>query len=154
MGGILEAPADAQDSKAGPTFLVAAQKDPIEAGLERVQIVKGWLVEGEAHERVFDIACASGAPPDEKTHRCPDRKTEPDLESCAPASNSGAAELASTWQDPEYTPLASAFYYVRVLQIPTCRWSTFDANRLGQPLHSGVPPTIQERAVTSPIWIP
>ncbi|MBJ22407.1 MAG: DUF3604 domain-containing protein [bacterium] len=153
MGGVLVRRAPHGGASPAPIFLVAAQKDPIEAELERLQIVKGWLVDGETHEQVFDIACAKGAKPDPRTHRCPERTSEPDLETCEPVSSEGASEFSVAWRDPAYTPDAAVFYYARVLQIPTCRWSTFDANRLGQPLHTGVPATIQERAVTSPIWI-
>jgi len=153
MGRGLTRPGLPAESTGAPTFLVAAQRDPLEAELERVQIIKGWLADGETHERVFDIACAGGATPDSKTHRCPERAAEPNLETCEPATGSGAAEFSTWWRDPEFDPDVAVFYYARILQIPTCRWSTFDANRLGQPLHTGVPATIQERAVTSPVWI-
>ncbi len=157
MGRVLRRSArpagSAAESPEAPTFLVAAQRDPLEAELERVQIVKGWHMDGEMHERVFDIACAQDAAPNPKTHRCPERAAEPNLETCKPAEGAGVSEFSVWWRDPEFDPDAAAFYYARVLQIPTCRWSTYDANRLGQPLHTGVPATLQERAVTSPVWL-
>jgi hypothetical protein len=149
MGGEL----DAADASAGIGFLVAAQKDPLEADLERVQIVKGWLEAGEPRERVFDVACGDGARPDPETHRCPHAAAPPDLSSCAPDAEFGASELRTGWSDPDFDASERAFYYVRVLQVPTCRWSTWDALRLGVPPPEVVPPAIQERAVTSAIWI-
>ena len=153
MGGVLTRSEVTDLDTGAPTFLFAASKDPIEADLERVQIVKGWLSAGQTHERVFDVACAKGAGPDPKNHHCTLRASEPDLKTCTPALDAGSSELSGWWRDPEYDPEAATFYYARVIQIPTCRWSTFDANRLGIPLHDGVPATLQERAVTSPIWI-
>lgn len=153
MGGVLERPATDPRSDAAPRLLVAAHKDPLEANLERIQVVKGWLSEGETYEQVFDVACAGGTQPDPIRHRCSESAPEPDLTTCAPAPEAGAAELIAWWRDPEFDPLAPSFYYVRVLQVPTCRWSTFDAIRLGRPRPQGVPATLQERAITSPIWI-
>ncbi len=153
MGSVLDPGNAPGDASRAPSFLVAAQRDPLEADLERLQIIKGWLLEGETRERVFDVACAGGATPNPITDRCPERAPEPDLGTCVPAANAGAAELSAVWQDPAFDPEAPAFYYARVLQIPTCRWSTFDANRLKVPLHTEVPASIQERAITSPIWI-
>lgn len=154
MGGTL--PARPQDSTStthpAPTFLIAALKDPLEAELERVQIIKGWTEGDEAHEKVFDVACAGGAKPDPQSHRCPNRAAEPDLSSCLPDSDSGSKELRAWWTDPMFEPSQRAFYYVRVLQIPTCRWSTWDANRLETKRHPLVPASIQERAITSPVW--
>ncbi len=154
MGGtlpVMPGEPDDRDQRA-PTFLIAALKDPIEAELERVQIIKGWTDGDVAHERVFDVACADGLAPDPTSHRCPNRAAAPDLSSCAPNSAAGAKTLRAWWRDPEFDPAERAFYYVRVLQIPTCRWSTWDAIRLGVRPHPLVPATIQERAITSPVW--
>lgn len=153
MGGTLTAAPAVRTAETAPTFLLAAQRDPLEAELERVQIIKGWWQDGAAHERVYDVACAKGARPDPTTHRCPYAAPEPDLETCALEPDAGAAQLSAWWRDPDYHASASAFYYARVLQVPTCRWSSFDALRLGRPLHEAVPATIQERAITSPIWL-
>lgn len=135
-----------------PSFLLAALKDPLDADLERIQIVKGWLEDGVAHERVIDVGCADGTAPDPQTDRCRKRAKEPDLSTCRPDPDFGTRELNLGWRDPDFDPSQRAFYYVRVLQVPTCRWSTYDANRLGVPVLKNVPATIQERAITSPIW--
>jgi hypothetical protein len=149
MGGELEAGLDA----GAPTFLVRALKDPNEAPLERLQIIKGWIEDGEAREAVFDVACADGADPNSGTHRCSLASRLPDLTDCSIEPGDGRAQLSAHWRDPGYRPGQRAFYYARVLQIPTCRWSTYDALRLGVPRPEPVPASIQERAVTSPIWL-
>ena len=153
MGGELDAGDAGGGTAAGLGFLVAAQKDPLEADLERLQIVKGWLESGEPRERVYDVACGDGARPDPGTHRCPRAAAPPDPATCAPDSEAGASELRVAWHDPDFDPGQRAFYYVRVLQVPTCRWSTWDALQLGVPPPAVVPWAIQERAVTSAIWI-
>ena len=148
MGGVL----DAARGEA-PRFLVGAVQDPLEAPLERVQIVKGWIEDGEAREKVFDVACGDGAGPDPATHRCAIQVSGPDLEDCSIDARQGASQLSAVWSDPEHVAGQRAFYYVRALQIPTCRWSTWDALRLGVPRPENAPASIQERAVTSPIWL-
>jgi len=122
MGGTLP---ERSGRDRAPAFLVSALKDPIGAGLDRVQIVKGWSAEGETQERVYDVA------------RAPDE---------------GASSLSAVWTDPDFDPGAAAFYYVRVLEVPTPRWSTHDARVLGIPPPAHLPRTIQERAFSSPIW--
>ncbi len=149
MGGELEAAADAS----APGMLVRALKDPLEAPLERLQIVKGWVEDGQARERVFDIACADGAAPDTATHRCAASSPPPNLDDCSIDEANGRAQLSAFWRDPEFDASQRAFYYARVLQIPTCRWSTWDALRLGVPRPTDVPAAIQERAITSPVWV-
>lgn len=148
MGGVL----GASSSAGAPTFLLAAQKDPLEADLERIQIIKGWTEDGQTRERVFDVACAGADVPDPERHRCPSRTTVPDLTTCKADAIRGAKTFDVWWRDPEFDPAERAFYYVRVLQVPTCRWSTFDANRLGVPRPHFVPAAIRERAISSPIW--
>jgi hypothetical protein len=135
-----------------PTFLLAALKDPLEADLERIQIIKGWTEDGATREQVFDVACADGSEPNATSHRCPNRASMPDLSTCEPDSTHGTREFNAWWRDPSFDATERAFYYVRVLQVPTCRWSTYDANKLGVSVFKTVPPAIQERAVTSPIW--
>jgi hypothetical protein len=149
MGGELEA----TDAPGAPTFLVRALKDPNEAPLERVQVIKGWLEDGEAREAVYDVACADGVAPDPRAHRCALASPLPNLNDCSIEPDDGRDQLSAFWQDPDYRPGQRAFYYVRVLQIPTCRWSTWDALRLGVPRPGNAPASIQERAVTSPIWV-
>lgn len=149
MGGDLPAkPANA----IAPKFLVWAMKDPDSAPLQRVQIIKGWLENGESKETIFDVACADGLKPDAKTHRCPDNGATVNLSDCSIAKDKGAVELSAVWTDPAFKAGQRAFYYARVVENPVCRWSTWDAirNQLEIPKH--VAATIQERAWSSPIW--
>lgn len=138
---------------ASPAFLVWANKGPKSASLQRVQVIKGWVEKGEPMEAIYDVACADGLKPDAITHRCPDNGASVDLADCSITQNKGAAELSTLWRDTEFIPGKRAFYYVRVLENPTCRWSTWDAVRLGVERPANVAATLQERAWTSPIWI-
>ena len=147
MGATLQASGERQ-----PTFLTWAVADPNTAQLQRVQIIKGWLEDGEHQEQVYDVACADGLTVDPQTHRCPDNGAQVNLEDCSRTANVGAGELKALWQDPNFTPGQEAFYYVRALENPVCRWSTWDAIRAGQPPRPDLPATIQERAWSSPIW--
>ncbi len=147
MGGTLQANDDRQ-----PTFLTWAVADPNTAKLQRVQIIKGWVENGEHQEQVFDVACSDGLSVDPKTHRCPDNGAQVNLNDCSISANVGASELKTLWQDPSFTPGQEAFYYVRVLENPVCRWSTWDALGEGKKPRSDLSATIQERAWSSPIW--
>lgn len=129
-----------------PSFLVWGLQDPNAAPLQRAQVVKVT----SSDEQVFDVACHSGSP-DPETHRCPDNGAGVDLTTCAPTGQ-GAAELKTVWRDPGFNPEERASYYVRVLENPTCRWSTWEALAAGTPPRPDVPQTLQERAYTSPIW--
>jgi len=149
MGGDLP-PRAGED--APPTFTVWAIRDPENAPLQRVQIVKGWVESGEAQERIYDIACSDGGVIDPATHRCPENGATVNLEDCSILTDVGSAQLTAFWVDPDFEPSQRAFYYVRVLENPTCRWSTWDALRLGIEPPDFVASTIQERAITSPIW--
>ena len=155
MGGVLRLPINPSvEQKNSPGFLVWATRDPIDAPLQRVQMIKGWIdTGGQTHEKVVDIACADGLTVDSATGRCPDNGATVDLKTCRFSAGSGADELKTLWHDPDYDPAQSAFYYVRVLMNPTCRWSSYDAIRLGREPDSRVAATIRERAWTSPIWI-
>ncbi len=148
MGGDLEA-----RPHGAPRFFAWALRDPSSAWLQRLQIVKGWLEDGTRQERVYDVACADGLEPSPDSHRCPDNGASVDLATCDFDFDKGAVELKTMWEDPDFDPDERAFYYVRVLENPTCRWSTWDAIRLGLPLRAEKEPTLQERAWTSPIWI-
>jgi len=141
MGGELA------DEDRAPSFIIWAQRDVNAAALQRAQIVK---VTAET-EMVYDVACHMGAP-DPATHRCPDNGASVDLTTCAPVGD-GAAELKSFWTDPDFQPGQHATYYARVLENPTCRWSTWEAIRNGSPPRESLQTTIQERAYTSPIWV-
>ena len=135
-----------------PKFLVWASADPMGAPLQRIQIIKGWLENGEHQERVYDVVCSDGLVVNSSTHRCPDNGARVDIESCSVSKNSGASELKTFWLDPDFLMDQRAFYYVRVLENPVCRWSTWDSIREGVEPRSDIPATIQERAWTSPIW--
>ncbi|HEY7797367.1 MAG TPA: DUF3604 domain-containing protein, partial [Hyphomonadaceae bacterium] len=138
---------------AKPDFLVMAMRDANSAPLQRIQIVKGWLdASGKAQEKVFDVACSDGGAVNASTQRCPDNGATVDVKTCAYSQDKGDAEMNAAWSDPEFDPKLNAFYYVRVLENPTCRWSTWDANRLGIEPNPELEKTIQERAYTSPIW--
>ncbi|MBT3458411.1 MAG: DUF3604 domain-containing protein [Halieaceae bacterium] len=155
MGGVLKTPAAefATLQHVSPQFYAWATQDPMDAPLQRLQMIKGWVdKQGQTHESVVDIACADDAPVNPDTHRCPNTNASVNLKTCNFGLDSGASELKTLWQDPNYDPEQSAFYYIRALMNPTCRWSTFDAIRLNQPPSPHVPSTIQERAWSSPIW--
>jgi hypothetical protein len=147
MGGDLAARAGA-----APRFLVWAMRDPRSAPLQRLQVIKGFVEDGAAREQVFDVACSDGGLPDPATHRCPDNGAGVDLSDCSFSADLGAGELRVTWSDPTFDPAQRALYYVRVLENPTCRWSTWDALRAGVEPSPDLPATIQERAWSSPIW--
>jgi hypothetical protein len=133
-----------------PRFAVAALKDPLGANLDRVQIVKGWIDAGGAsHERIYDVAASGGRVPD-ADHRVTPVGNTVDVERARYDNSIGAAELSIVWRDPDFDPSREAFYYARVLEIPTPRWSTFDARAMGVPAPE--PATLQERAITSAIW--
>jgi len=139
--------------KVAPVFAAWATRDPQSAWLQRMQVVKGWIASGKRQEQVYDIACSDGALPNPNTHRCPDNGASVDLETCNYDFDVGAAELKTTWRDPDFDPAQRAFYYLRVLENPTCRWTTWDAMRAGIDPKPGYPATIQERAWSSPIWV-
>jgi hypothetical protein len=131
---------------------VWATRDPHSAPLQRLQVIKGWIEGGESKERVFDVSCSDGLEPDPATHRCPDNGAAVNLSDCSLTRNRGAGELRTLWADPSFDAGQSAFYYVRILENPSCRWSTWDAIRAGEVPREDLPATIQERAWSSPIW--
>ena len=136
-----------------PSFIAWVAKDPNSASLQRLQIIKGWVKDGEAQELVFDVACSDGGSIDPTSHRCADNGAQVNLSDCSISEGLGAAELKARWQDPSYDSNQHAIYYVRALENPTCRWSTWDAIRAGVAPRSDLPATIQERIWSSPIWI-
>jgi hypothetical protein len=148
MGGDLK---DAPDGKA-PSFLVYALRDPIGANLDRIQIIKGWVdAGGNPQEKVYDVAWSG----DRK--RGVDGKVPPvgdtvDLSSPSWTNTIGAAELGTVWTDPDFDPGIRAFYYARVIEIPTPRWTAYDAVKFDLDLSDKIPLKGQERAYTSPIW--
>jgi hypothetical protein len=148
MGG------DLQHAPAGksPTFLVAALKDPIGANLDRIQVIKGWLDKnGAVHEQIYDVVWGGdrqlGA-----DGKLPPVGNTVDVENATWTNTIGAPELITAWTDPDFDPSLRAFYYVRVLEIPTPRWTAYDAKYFGIKMPTEVPMFGQERAYTSPIW--
>ena len=135
-----------------PSFVVWATRDPRSAGLQRLQIIKGWTVDSMHHEKVYDVACSDNGSVDPSSNRCPDNGADVNLADCVIDTNVGNPELKTVWQDPDFDPSRNAFYYARVLENPTCRWSTWDAIRAGVAPRSDLKATIQERAWSSPIW--
>ncbi|AEG56940.1 DUF3604 domain-containing protein [Sinorhizobium meliloti] len=135
-----------------PTFLVAALKDPLGANLDRYQIVKGWMdTAGELHERVYDVAWSDDRKPG-GDGKLPAVGNTVDVANATWTNTIGAAELVSVWSDPDFDPAEHAFYYGRVIEIPTPRWTAYDAKYFGVSMPPEVPMTMQERAYTSPIW--
>jgi len=137
---------------ASPTFLVAALRDPIGGNLDRIQIIKGWVDEnGETHERVHDVVWSGDRAPGEDGKLPPVGDTV-DIENATWTNSIGAPELIAVWEDPDFDPSLPATYYARVIQIPTPRWTAYEAQRFDLDLPDEVPMTTQERAYTSPIW--
>ncbi len=146
MGG--ELPASEGDA---PSFAVWALKDPESGNLDRIQIIKGWVDEsGQSHEQIYDVALSGQRQPDPDTGEVPAVGNTVDAKTATYHNSIGASQLAAVWTDPDFDPRREAFYYARVIEIPTPRWSTYDAVKLGvEPVD---PVSIQERAVTSAIW--
>ena len=148
MGGDLR---NAPDGKA-PTFLVAAMKDPYSGNLDRIQIIKGWLdKDGKTQERVYDVVWSGDRQPG-ADGKVPPVGNTVDVKKATWKNTIGAPELISTWTDPDFDAKQSAFYYARVIEIPTPRWTAYEAERFGITMSPEVPMTTQERAYTSPIW--
>jgi hypothetical protein len=150
MGGDLR---KAEEGKA-PTFLVGAMKDPLSGNLDRIQIIKGWLdKDGKTHEKVYNVAWS------DKHERKADKKgvlppvgNTVDVPNATWTNTIGDPELIAVWKDPDFDPDLSTFYYARVIEIPTPRWTAYDALRFGVTMPDESPMTTQERAYTSPIW--
>jgi hypothetical protein len=143
-----------KDAKA-PSFMVYALRDPIGANLDRVQIIKGWLnADGNTQEKVYDVTWSDSSSKRQANANgeLPPVGNTVDVAHANWTNTIGAAELATVWTDPDFDPAVKAFYYARVIEIPTPRWSAYDAFRYGFELPKGVPATTQERAYTSPIW--
>ena len=147
MGGDL-----AQAEGKSPSFVVWAMKDPVDGNLDRIQIVKGWTKDGQIFEKIFDVAWSGERVPDAATGKLPPVGNTVDITKATYTNDIGAVELKSVWTDPEFDASQHAFYYARAIQIPTPRWSTFDAVKLGIIPPGNAPATIQERAWSTPIW--
>lgn len=137
---------------AAPALLIRAIRDPDGANLDRLQVTKGWLDgDGKTHEEVFDVAWSGDRKPD-ADGKLPKVGNTVDVDEASYSNSIGAAGLQAFWRDPDFDPAQRAFYYVRVLEIPTPRWTTYDAKFFGIDRPEGIEPTQQERAYTSPIW--
>jgi hypothetical protein len=148
MGGDLSA----QKGDKAPTFMVYSLRDPIGANLDRIQIVKGWLdAKGKTHEKVYDVAWSDNRKPD-KDGTLPPVGNTVDVKNATWMNSIGASELGTVWTDPDFDAKERAFYYARVIEIPTPRWIVYDAFRFGVGIPEGAETIHQERAYTSPIW--
>ena len=146
MGGNLSA------SEQAPTFIVQATMDPEGGSLDRVQIVKGWANDdGTLGEKVYDVVW-SGDRDINSAGKLPAVENTVNLEDATWENSTGATELSKVWSDPDFDPSLEAFYYVRVLEIPTPRWTLYDVVNLGAEVGDEVPLTAQQRAYSSPIW--
>jgi hypothetical protein len=148
MGG------DLTDAPAGksPTFLVGALKDPLGANLDRIQIIKGWLdANGESHEKVYDVVWSDNREPG-ANGKLPPVGSTVDIANATWTNTIGGTELIAVWTDPDFDASLKAFYYARVIEIPTPRWTAYDTKYYGIEMEEKVPMTLQERAYTSPIW--
>jgi hypothetical protein len=148
MGG------DLQSAPAGksPSFLVAAMKDPYSGNLDRIQIIKGWMdAKGKTHEKVYDVAWSGERKPG-ADGKLPAVGNTVDVKNATWTNTIGSPELIAVWTDPDFDPKQSAFYYARVIEIPTPRWTAYEARRFGIKMPDKVPMANQERAYTSPIW--
>jgi len=142
----------APKGKKAPTFMVYALRDPVGANLDRIQIVKGWMdKKGKTHEKVYDVVWSGDRKPNKKG-KLPLVGNTVDLKAANWTNTIGASELATVWKDPKFNPKEKAFYYARVIEIPTPRWVVYDKVRLGAKIPKGVKLIHQERAYTSPIW--
>jgi hypothetical protein len=148
MGGDLS---KAPKGKA-PTFLVGALKDPLSGNLDRIQIVKGWLdKKGKTHEKVYDVVWSGDRKPG-KNGKLPAVGNTVNIAKATWTNTIGNPELITVWTDPDFDPKQRTVYYARVIEIPTPRWTAYDAKRFGVNMSDEVPMTTQERAYTSPIW--
>ncbi len=135
-----------------PTFLVAALKDPYSGNLDRYQIVKGWMdTEGELHEKIYDVVWSGNRKPNAQG-KLPAVGNTVDVENATWTNSIGVPELIAVWKDPDFNPAQRAFYYGRVIEIPTPRWTAYESKRYGIKMSKEVPMTVQERGYTSPIW--
>jgi hypothetical protein len=136
-----------------PTFAVWAMKDPQSGNLDRIQIIKGFINKwGRTDEKIYEVAWSDDRNLDPKTGKLPSVGNTVDVKKATYTNDIGDSQLSAVWTDPDFDPKQKAVYYVRVLEIPTPRWSTYDSVRSGLPIPEGIPATIQERAWSSPIW--
>lgn len=136
-----------------PTFAVWALKDPDSGNLDRIQIIKGFINKwGRTDETIYDVALSDDRKADPKTGKIPPVGNTVDVKKATYTNDIGDSQLSAVWTDPDFDPAQKAVYYVRVMEIPTPRWSTYDSVASGLPIPEGIPATLQERAWSSPIW--
>jgi len=151
MGGTLRKNLDSDQES--PTFLLHALKDPEGANLDRLQIIKGWLDEsGAAQEKVYDVALSDGRQVNKTSGKAPSIQSTVDVENASYSNEFGEVSWSLVWRDPNFDSSAQAFYYVRVIEIPTPRWTAYDAKFFGSSMEKTIPMITQERVYSSPIW--
>jgi hypothetical protein len=148
MGSVLPDPSP----DASPQFMVYAERDPDGAKLDRIQIIKGWTHNGQVYQKIYDVVWSGDRKIDAKTGKLAPVGNSVDISKATYSNTIGADKLLKVWKDPDFDPRFHAVYYARVLEIPTPRWTTYDAVKLGIPPPADVPTVIQERAVATPIW--
>lgn len=149
MGSDLSRPA----GKRAPTLMIVAAKDPDEANLDRIQVIKGWIDSaGNPHEKIHDVALSDGRRVNPRTGKAPKVGNTVNLREATYANSIGDPELSVQWTDPDFDPRQRAFYYVRVLEIPKPRWTAYDARFFATAMAAGIPMIVQDRAYSSPIW--
>ncbi|NCG07550.1 MAG: DUF3604 domain-containing protein, partial [Gammaproteobacteria bacterium] len=148
MGGDLPV---APEAGLAPEFIAVAQRDPLGANLDRIQMIKGWVdADGASHESIFDLAWSDDRDIDPDTGKLSPVGSTVNPQTATYTNQIGTPQLTAQWRDPDFDPGQETFYYLRVLEIPTPRWSTYDALQLGmEPME---PLAIQERAISSAIW--
>jgi len=140
------------DAQKAPSFLIAAIKDSEGANLDCIQVIKGWVdKDGQTREKIFNVAWSDNRTLS-TTGKLPAVGNTVDIKTATYSNDIGAVNLQTIWTDPDFDANSPAFYYLRVLEIPTSRWTTYDAAELGVEVSTEVPATIQERAWSSPIW--
>ena len=141
------------DRNTAPRFMVTAAKDPHGANLDRIQIIKGWIDESDkVQEKIFNVALSDARKVDPRTGKAPAVGNTVIVSEATYSNSIGDAELVAYWRDPEFNPDTPAFYYVRVLEIPTPRWTAYDAKYFNLDLPDEIPTQQQERVYSSPIW--
>ncbi len=152
MGSDLQPPQPSSHDSA-PSFLIWASKDAESANLDRIQVIKGWYKDGKLQEKIFNVALSDGRTLNEDG-TVPDNGASVNMETGEWAKDKGAVELQTVWKDPEFDATVRAFYYLRVLELPTARWTLWDKIRYGTEFPADTKLTVQERAWSSPIWYP
>ena len=140
-------------SRQTPKFYISAKRDSLSAPLDKIQIIKGWTENGKVKEVVYDVICSDERVINSKKNKCKPTKAKVDFENCSYNDNYGADEFEVIWTDDKYSAEQNTFYYARVIENPTCRWSTYDSIRIDEKPAKNYPKITREMAWSSPIWI-